>query len=148
MNEIIEAVEKKVKTYDPNKNTDSEFESTEQIGWFEMITRFMDGKDQIKLIGGLFGSALFGAALPAFCLLFGNMIDGVGQTGADTSSESSGFDQLQTQAVYMVYIGLGVWMFSWAQVSSLALFAESISFKIKMEYFRKCLEKDASFYDV
>mgnify|MGYP000091095963 CR=1 FL=1 len=45
MNEIIEAVEKKVKTYDPNKNTDSEFESTEQIGWFEMITRFMDGKD-------------------------------------------------------------------------------------------------------
>jgi hypothetical protein len=30
----------------------------------------------------------------------------------------------------------------------LALFSESISFKIKLEYFKKCLEKDAAFYDV
>lgn len=108
----------------------------------------MEFDDKVKLIAGLSGSALFGAALPAFCLLFGNMIDGVGNTGADTADSSSGYDMLQTQAVYMIFIGLGVWVFSWFQVSMLLLFSESISYKIKIEYFTKCLEKDAAFYDV
>jgi hypothetical protein len=48
----------------------------------------------------------------------------------------------------MIFIGLGVWVFSWFQVSMLLLFSESISYKIKIEYFTKCLEKDAAFYDV
>jgi hypothetical protein len=54
----------------------------------------MEFDDKVKLIAGLSGSALFGAALPAFCLLFGNMIDGVGNTGADTADSSSGYDML------------------------------------------------------
>lgn len=82
--------------------------------------------------------------MPAFCLLFGDMIDGVGNTSADTDQ----FGMLQTQAKYMVIIGAGCWVFSWFQTTMLALFSESISFKIKLEYFKKCLEKDADFYDV
>lgn len=30
----------------------------------------------------------------------------------------------------------------------LSLFSESISFKIKVDYFKKCLEKDAAYYDI
>jgi hypothetical protein len=29
----------------------------------------------------------------------------------------------------------------------LAVFAENIAFKIRIEYFKSCLEKDAAFYD-
>jgi hypothetical protein len=50
----------------------------------------MDGSDQCKWIAGLTGSVLFGGSLPAFCLLFGEMIDGVGNTAADANQ----FDML------------------------------------------------------
>lgn len=144
LKEITDAVTEKVKSYNPDIDPDSEFTTTEKMGWFTMCYRYMDGADQVKLISGLTASVLFGGSLPAFCLLFGDMIDGVGNTAADTDQ----FDMLQTQAKYMIYIGIGVWMFSWFQVTMLALFSESISFKIKMKYFEKCLEKDAAFYDV
>ena len=109
----------------------------------------MDSADQAKFVSGLTASVLFGGSLPAFCLLFGDMIDSVGETGGENDpNDTSGFDSLQTQAKYMIIIGFGVWMFSWFQVTMLALFSESISFKIKMDYFKKCLEKDAAFYDV
>jgi ABC-type multidrug transport system fused ATPase/permease subunit len=42
---------------------------------------------------------------------------------------------------------LGVAAASWCLISLFALFAESISFKTKILYFEKCLEKDAAFYD-
>ena len=48
----------------------------------------------------------------------------------------------------MIYIGLVVWVSSWFQVTMLSLFSESISFKIKVDYFKKCLEKDAAYYDI
>jgi hypothetical protein len=107
----------------------------------------MDCNDRIMLYLGQAGAILFGASLPAFCLLFGNMIDGIGKAGADTSDSSSGYDALQTQAKYMIYIGFGVYIFSWFQISMFALFAESISFKTRVNYFEACLEKDADFYD-
>ncbi len=46
-----------------------------------------------------------------------------------------------------MYIAIGVAATSWCLISLFALFAESISFKTKILYFEKCLEKDAGFYD-
>jgi len=54
--------------------------------------------------------SFFGGSMPAFCLLFGDMIDSV---GSSDGSDGDSFSSLQTQAKYMIYIGLGVWMFSW-----------------------------------
>lgn len=84
LSEITEAVKEKVKDFDPNFDPESEFTSTEQMSWFKMVYRYMDGSDQIKFYAGFFASVLFGGSLPAFCLLFGDMIDGVGNTAADT----------------------------------------------------------------
>lgn len=149
LKEIVEAIEDKIKDFNPDADPTSEFATTESIGWFAMCYRYMDSLDQAKFISGLTASVLFGGSLPAFCLLFGDMIDGVGETGVNPDpNDTSGFDGLQTQAKWMIIIGLGVWCFSWFQVTMLALFSESISFKIKMDYFKKCLEKDAAFYDV
>jgi hypothetical protein len=43
-----------------------------------MISRHADCRDYTLLILGTIAATAFGAALPAFCLLFGNMIDGLG----------------------------------------------------------------------
>jgi hypothetical protein len=57
-----------------------------------MISRHADCRDYTLLIIGSIAATAFGAALPAFCLLFGNMIDGLGQgaaTGGTTSNSTS-----------------------------------------------------------
>ena len=47
----------------------------------------------------------------------------------------------------MVYIGLAVLFLSFFQVTFLAVFAENISFKIKLAYFRATIEKDSIWFD-
>ena len=90
LKEIVEAVQDKTKDFNPDADPDSEFTTTENMNWLTMCNRYMSGADRVKFYSGLLASLLFGGSLPAFCLLFGDMIDGVGQTGAD----SSGFDSL------------------------------------------------------
>ena len=51
------------------------------------------------------------------------------------------------QAYYMAMVGILATVTGWLMVTMTALFAERVAFKTKVEYFRKCLEKDAAFYD-
>lgn len=47
----------------------------------------------------------------------------------------------------MLYVGAGVYVLSWTQVSMLSIFAENITYKIKLNYYKACLNKDAAYYD-
>ena len=85
-------------------------------------------------------SWIFGAGMPGFCFFFGGMIDGMGEGSGDMSA-------LKNSAVSMLYLGFGVWIFSWMQVTFWAQFAARISHKTRIKYFKSCLEKDAAFYD-
>ncbi len=67
--------------YDPaaeGQDANAEFHGTEGISFYKMISRHADYRDYILLTIGSTAAITFGAALPAFCLLFGNMIDGLG----------------------------------------------------------------------
>ena len=56
-------------------------------------------------------------------------------------------DGLKDSAQTMLYLAFFVWVMSWFQISFSALYAERVAFKVRMEYFRRCIEKDADFYD-
>jgi hypothetical protein len=43
-----------------------------------MIKRHASFKDYMLLTAGIIAASGFGAAMPAFCLIFGNLIDGLG----------------------------------------------------------------------
>ena len=47
----------------------------------------------------------------------------------------------------MIYFSFFVWFSSCFQVAFMALFAERVAFKVKLEYFLRCIEKDADYYD-
>jgi hypothetical protein len=79
-------------------------------------------------------------SLPAFCLLFGDMINEVG-------TPQSGFASLGEQAKWMLIIGAGGFSFSCSFIVLMNLFSENKSHQIKVEYFRQCLNKDATYYD-
>ena len=105
----------------------------------DITNRYASFGDNFLFWFGNITAGLFGAALPGFCLIFGELIDELGDT--------TGFESMKDQALIMIYLGLGVWLVSWAQITCLLLFAERVSFKIKCKYFESCLEKDAAFYD-
>jgi hypothetical protein len=48
----------------------------------------------------------------------------------------------------MIYFSFFVWGSSCLQIAFMALFAERVAFKVKMDYFMKCIEKDALYYDL
>lgn len=57
------------------------------------------------------------------------------------------YSGLQSQALYMVYIGIAVFICSSTMTSLFSIFAENIAYKIRIDYFKSCLAKDAAFYD-
>jgi ABC-type bacteriocin/lantibiotic exporter with double-glycine peptidase domain len=76
-------------------------------------------------------SMLFGGAMPGFCLIFGEMIDGVG--GAE------GIDSLKEQGIIMVLVGVFSMIFSGLQITLWSVFAQRIAEKTRIAYFRACL---------
>ena len=63
----------------------SKFEG-EKIGWYNMVTRYASPLDIALLYLGVFCSIFFGASMPAFCVGFGGMVDGVGAGQGDDFS--------------------------------------------------------------
>lgn len=143
LDEIRSLVSKKVESYDPKKDNDEEleFDTDEELSIMQIVSRFMECTDRFLWWSGHFCAAIFGASMPAFCLIFGQSIDAAG-------AGSEGFDDMKEQALWMVGIGLIVWLTSFAQVSMLQLFAQRMSFKVQIRYFEACLQQDADFYDV
>jgi len=107
-----------------NPEEESEFDTTEQISWMEMVKREAKTMDFVNLGIGSFCGILVGAALPGFSLVFGNMIDDVAVTTDDDS-----FNSLQKQALWMIYIGAGLFFVGAGQIATLARFGETIGYK-------------------
>ena len=103
--------------------------------------------DKALICIGYGGAVIYGSALPAFCVLFGGMIDNVGEQDYDGSTGMNSMDMLKFNAIFMVIAGVVLWFAAGGQQATLSIFAESISYKVKINYFRKCLEQDATFYD-
>lgn len=131
----------KIAKYDPSDNTEaSEFGTFEKISFSELVFRFSSRSDKMMFVIGWIASTFVGAALPGFSLIWGDMIDSIGGAKGD-------LDTLETQALYMGYVGVGTFVFCYFQVGFFSIFAENISHKIKVNYFRACLAKDASWFD-
>ena len=92
--ELSEQISTKTKKYVPPEAEDAEFDTTEKIGWWKMVKREMSTVDYIQFVVGAIASLGVGAALPAFCMYFGKMIDGVADTGAANGDDEQ-FNSLQ-----------------------------------------------------
>ena len=80
--ELYDAIQKAVKDFDPNaeqQDENLEFKETDAVGVGEMFSRFADGCDKTLMYIGFFWSALFGASTPAFCVVFGELINDLGE---------------------------------------------------------------------
>ena len=142
VNQLREVVTKKVAEYDPTKlgEEGSEFNTTEEIGLCTLMMRYASFADKLIWFIGILCVIAFGSAMPGFSVIFGDMIDSLGG-GVD------GFDSLKTQAIYMLYIGVGVFFVATGFSFLLALFADRNTFKIRIRYFDAVLKKDSEWFD-
>ena len=115
------------------------------ISLSDLLYKYADSTDMVYFYCGVLASIGFGAALPGFCLFFGDMIDSIGKS---TASGGGDFESLRDSALTMVYFSLIVWGASTLQIWFMALYAERVAFKVKLHYFMKCIEKDAEYYDM
>ena len=92
---------------------------------------------------GFFFAFLMGGALPGFSLFFGNMVDNMGSISYD----SSAFDHLKDTTKTMLILATVLFFVSGLQVGCWQLFAGNIAHKIKIQYYKACLDLDASYYD-
>ena len=57
-------------------------------------------------------------------------------------------ESLKFQAYLMIYFGVGAWVFSAFQISFYYMFAGRLAYHVRINYFRACLEKDGTYYDM
>lgn len=129
-NKLIDAVKEKNKTYDPSAANEEakEFDTTEQVGFFYMCFKYASGGDIALFSLAVLASFVFGASMPAFSIIFGDVIDGVGGVNS--------FGALTDSSLMMLYIGLVVYFVSYLQITGFSVFAQRIAHKIRVNYFR------------
>ena len=138
---VVDLVADKVSKYDPTKDGEeaSAYTETEEISFWKMTFRYATGLDMILWGFAMFATVIYAAAMPGFILLFGEMINSLGGT--------SGFASLKDQALYMLYIGVGVMVVAGSQLFLFMWFADRITHRIKIKYFEAALNQDAAFFD-
>ena len=67
-----------------------------------MAFRYADTTDKCHWALGILSTIVWSCSIPGFCLVLGDMSD---------SLTSANFDKLDEQALYMIYIGVGVMIF-------------------------------------
>ena len=82
--------------------------------------------------------------MPIFMVIFGELIDSMGSA---TTSDSKGFTELPDKSLFMIYIAAAMFIVATGNHIAFQVFSENIQHRIKIVYFKACLEKDASWFD-
>lgn len=142
---MYDTVADAVKNFDPDaeeRDESLEFHETEAVGYFEMLTRFSNGCDKALLCIGFFWSMVFGGAMPGFSVVFGELIDDLG-----AQEPGGGSNPMKDNTLLMLYVALFAFVSSAFYISAFSVLSERVQFKLKIEYLKSALSKDAAFYD-
>ncbi|CDP07374.1 unnamed protein product [Coffea canephora] len=140
--------------------TEQNFEQNAQAGKVQTVMDSSSQKKKVVSVLGLFaaadkidyilmffgsaGACLHGAALPAFFVLFGRMIDSLGHLSSNPHQMAS---VVSKYAVYLVYLGLVILMSAWIGVACWAQTGERQTTRLRLKYLQSILKKNISFFD-
>lgn len=107
-----------------------------------MSTKFATGGDKLLLIVSLLGSMLMGCTGTLIAFIWSGNINAVNVAGASK-------DQSVDYTPILFTLGAGgiLGLSEFIKMSTFNIFADNISYNMKLRYFRAALEKDATYYD-
>ncbi|PWA88071.1 P-glycoprotein 13 [Artemisia annua] len=128
----------------PKVDSKSESSEAEKSGSFSGLFYAADKWDYFLMLFGSIGCCVHGAALPIFFVLFGRMIDSLGHLAKHPHRLSS---QVSKNSLYLVYLGLVVFVSSWIGVACWMQTGERQTARLRSKYLQSVLRKDIKFFD-
>ena len=109
---------------------------------FGSLFRFADGLDIFLVIIGALGAIGVGGALPAFSLLFGDLINDI--NNPDSAQAAAAVESL---SLTFLYVGIGMFGGGFLRVFGLTAAAKRQAHKFRVEYLRQMLRQDVAWHD-
>ncbi|CAA0841135.1 ABC transporter B family member 13 [Striga hermonthica] len=126
-----------------DKPMDSIVEKRQKVPFFRLFAA-ADKTDCVLMFIGSVGACLQGVALPVFFVLFGRIINSLGSLSANPHRFSS---EVSKYALYLVYLGLGVWLSAWTGVACWTQTGERQTARLRLKYLESILNKNIQFFD-
>ncbi|GER57006.1 multidrug resistance P-glycoprotein, partial [Striga asiatica] len=126
-----------------DKPSDSIVEKQQKVPFFRLFAA-ADKTDYVLMFIGSVGACLQGVALPVFFVLFGRIINSLGSLSSNPHRFSS---EVSKYALYLVYLGLGVWLSAWTGVACWTQTGERQTARLRLKYLESVLNKNIQFFD-
>jgi hypothetical protein len=94
------------------------------------LTSVGSGGDKCLFYLGMAAACVTGVGMPSFVLIFGDLINGFGEPDPEEMQ-----DMIRFVSLAMLFIGVGLWIFSYLYYSFLLMFSEIVARKTRVLYF-------------
>ncbi len=109
---------------------------------FASLFRFADCCDFFLIILGCVGAIGVGGALPAFSLLFGDLINDINQPDAEVAANG-----IENIALIFLWVGLGMFGGGFLRVFGLIASSRRQTHKFRIAYLQQTLRQDVGWHD-
>ncbi|CAI0559838.1 unnamed protein product [Linum tenue] len=103
-----------------------------------------DRLDYALMFFGSVGACAHGAAIPLLFLFLGTLLDSLGLLVSDPHQMTTRISQ---NALYLVYLGLGVFAAGWMGVALWMQTGERQTARLRLQYLQSVLKRDMNFFD-
>ena len=129
-------------TSDDPEGKDKKSKPKKELAPFGSLFRFADGCDIFMVILGVLGAIVSGGMLPAFSLLFGDLINGL-----NNPDPEQGATEIERIALIYLWVGLGMFAAGFLRVFGFSASARRQAYRFRLAYFRKMLRQDIGWHD-
>lgn len=117
------------------------------IGYMTLY-RYATKKDIGLLIVGYLSSIIYGAALPLFTIIFGNMTQDFNDFFTDPEVAKQKFqDMVNHNALFFLYLGIGITVFTFISMFMLVNRGEVLASRIREQYLAAILRQNIAYFD-
>ncbi|KAA8497019.1 Multidrug resistance protein 1B [Porphyridium purpureum] len=115
---------------------------------YRHLFRYADRYDKICIFFGFWAAACHGACLPLFTIIFGDVIDQLGETSDPSAYDPDLFlDQMRTSAIWFVVIGCVAFVFAGFQVGLFMFSSARQGNRIRKKYVRGVFSQEMAYFD-
>ncbi|EGC38102.1 ABC transporter B family protein [Dictyostelium purpureum] len=137
-----------VKVADPKKSDDKKEEEGvgPQVPFFKMF-RFANKVDILLMVLGTLGAMANGVSMPAISIVFGRLMNVFSPQNLNDPAFDL-VDEVTKNALLFIYIGIGVFVCSYMEVTFWMLAGERQAVRCRKAYFKAILRQEIGWYDI